>query len=95
MTYDKDYFPRLLSIPLDIRLKDPSGNGVPDEYDPQKLTLLSRHQVAFWDETDPKVVISTGKINHLLGKNVEVKFSQNEEGIFDNSSSDYVQPSKT
>ena len=42
MRYDNDYFPHLLSIPLDKRLKDPSGNDVPYEYDPQKLTLLSR-----------------------------------------------------
>ena len=94
-TYDKDYYPHLLSIPLDIRLKDPSGNDIPGEYDPRKLTLLSRHQVAFWDETHPKVVISTGRIKHLPGKNVEVKFPWNKEGIFDISSSDYAQPSET
>ena len=33
-TYDKKYYPHLLSIPLDIRLKDPSENDIADEYDP-------------------------------------------------------------
>ena len=87
-TYDKDYYPHLLSILLDKRLKDPSGNDIPDEYDPRKLTLLSRHQVTFWDEIHLKIVISTGRIKLLLGKNVEVKFPWNKEGIFDISSSD-------
>ena len=26
-------------------------NGIPSYYDPEKLTLLDRHQVAWWDET--------------------------------------------
>ena len=32
-----------------------SGNPIPDENDPRKLTLVSSHQVAFWDETHPLV----------------------------------------
>ena len=83
MTHDKDYYPHLLSIPLDKTLKDPSGNDIPDEYDPQKVTLLSGLQATFWDEIHAKAVISTGKIKHLPGKNVEGKFLLNKEGIFD------------
>ena len=74
---------------------DPSGNPIPDVYDPRKLTLLSRHQVAFWDETHPKVIISTGKVKKLPNKNVEVKFPWNEDGTFDIFSKKYAQPSET
>ena len=38
MIYDKDYYPHLLSITLDKRLKDPSGNDVTDEYDPSSCS---------------------------------------------------------
>ena len=81
-TDEKQYFSHLRGIPLDQRLKDPLGNEIPDEYDPQKLTLVSRHQVTFWDETHPKVVISTGKIKTLHNKKVEVKFPCDKEGNF-------------
>ena len=91
--YKENYYYRnLQQIPLDQRLLDPSGNPIPDEYDPRMLTLLSRHQVAFWDETYPKVVISTGKIKNLQNKNVEVKFSQNKEGNFNITSYRYAKP---
>ena len=63
---EKSYYPNLLQIPSEQRLLDPSENPIPDEYDLCKLTLLSRHQIAFWDETHPKVVISTGKIKISL-----------------------------
>ena len=61
---------------------DTSGNPIPDEHDLCGLILLSRHQVAFLDETHPKVV----KIF------VEVKFSQNKEGNFNLTSYRYAKP---
>ena len=59
------YYRNLQQILLDKRLLDPSGNPITDEYDPRRLTILSRYQVAFWDETHPKVVISTVKIKKI------------------------------
>ena len=73
---------------------DPSGYPIPNEYDPRKLTLLSRHQVAFWDETHPKVVISTGKTKNLQNKKVEVKFPWNKKGNFNPTSCRYANPSE-
>ena len=70
---EKCYYSNLLKLPLEQRVLDPSGNPIPDEYDPGRLPLLGRHQVTFWDETHPKVVISTGKIKTLQNKKVEVK----------------------
>ena len=68
------YYPHLEDIPLTIQLQDPSGRNIPDVYDPRKLTLLSRHQVVFWDETHPKTIVSTGKIKNLPDKDIEVSF---------------------
>ena len=70
---------------------DPSGNQIPHEYNPYKLTLYSWNQVAFWDETHPKAVISTGKIKNLQNKNVEGKFPWNEEGHLNIISCKYAQ----
>ena len=87
---NKNYFPHLRNIPLDIRLKDPSGNEIPDEFDPRRLTLLSRHQVVFWDETHPKISISTGNIKNFQDLNVEVKFPRDKEGNFCINSNKYT-----
>ena len=81
-------------VPLEQRLLDPSGKSIPDEYDLHRLTLLSRHQIAFWDETHPKVIISTGKIENLRNKKVEVKFPQNKEGNFNLTSYRYTKLQK-
>ena len=83
---------KLTEIQLKQRLLDLSGNPIPDEYDPCRLILLSRHQVAFWYETHPKVVISTRKIKNLKNKKVELKFAQNEEGIFNFTIYRYAKP---
>ena len=88
------YYPHLEAIPLTIKLQDPSGRNIPDVYDPRKLRLLSRHQVAFWDETHPKTIVSTGKIKNLPDKDIEVRFPRNSEGSLNIVSGFYGAPSE-
>ena len=87
-----NYFPHLESNSLTQRLTNPSGKSIPDKFDPWRLTLLSRHQVAFWDETHPKVIVSTRKIKKIPNGNVEVKFHKKEKGHFNISSGCYEIP---